>query len=253
MNYFVCLAEKNSGETLPMWEAWRPGSMTWSALGGPELAKVSVRGAQTSLEDWKTRLGHGVEIFDDHGTCVWWGFLQAVRQHGKQVTRSFSLEQLANRVAVRYRSLEPGHALGAWQQTQWSDDLASQAVYGVKEKIITAGMLDRSAAEQTRDLALAADGMPRLLVSPKGKEGRDGEVELECRGWLDTLDWRAWQPAPGVIGNSTPQTGSLAFGSQAAIARIAQSFIPLAKGQLAEISVRLRRVGDPVDGLRLQV
>ena len=109
--------------------------MSWDIQGGPASAVVLVRGPANRLGMTAQLLRCGTLIADDSGGAAWWGFVNEVEisLEGGQVF-SVSLDDLANRVAVRYRDerISPDVALG-WQfQSFCAQDNQSVTEWGKK-------------------------------------------------------------------------------------------------------------------------
>ncbi len=116
-----------------------PLSLSWDAIGGPQEAILTLEDAGLGFSGMQSWLGAGVEIYDPSDRLAWWGYVDRVSQPAGVTALDSSLQELANRVAVSYRSMEPGKDFGALAQTDWKDDATSQAIYGVKEVLLRRG------------------------------------------------------------------------------------------------------------------
>ena len=248
------IARLLSREGKPIYESWlglSPRSMSWSALGGCDEAELEPKGS-SSLEDWKGFLGNPIEIYDALGRLHWWGWLEALSQNLPGMQTTYDLAKMANRVAVAYAPLEAGNALDSGMQTSWADDLESQALYGVKERLLRGGALTLEQAEHWRDIELHRWRMPALKATPSAKKAEEA-IRLRCKGWIHRLDWRVWQRESGVVGNVAMQHGVQAVGSDSQTAQIAQSFKIRRDVLLSSIDLRLRKQGTPSDQLRVDI
>ncbi|MEN6579061.1 MAG: hypothetical protein ABFD05_00370, partial [Anaerolineaceae bacterium] len=124
----------------------KPLSLSWDAIGGPQQALLSLQNDAIGFKGLQSLLGSGLEIYDPSDRLAWWGYVDQVSQPVGMTRLVSSLESLANRLAVRYRSLEPGKDFGALAQTEWKDDATSQAIYGVKEVLLERGVLSEEQA-----------------------------------------------------------------------------------------------------------
>ena len=224
----------------------RPLSMSWSALGGCDSAEISVQGDGLDIVDWQGYLAKPVEIFDELGRLRWWGWLESVKKRLPGMRLSYDLSKMANRVAVVFDALPPDDMLGEKQQTAWVDDAESQALYGIKERVLLGGSLTLEQAEHWRDAELRRWRLPVLQAEPTSTSGNLGLV-LSCKGWIHRLDWRVWQRESGVIANTVSQSGVQAVGADLQNAQVAQSFLVPRTVHLSAIQVRLRKQGLPVD------
>jgi hypothetical protein len=138
--------------------------------------------------------------------------------------------------------------------TPWADDLASQRIYGVKERIFQLGSLDERQALQMRDALLAAHGQPQARPVSDPGAGDEIRVRLECRGWWETLDWKIARFDDGYEGFVKAAPNTQYLGRSTADERLAQSFQTVAGGwKLGEAVVNLRGVGVNNDNLRCEV
>lgn len=230
----------------------RPLSMSWSALGGCDSAEISVQGDGLDIADWQGYLAKPVEIVDELGRLRWWGWLESVKKRLPGMRLGYDLAKMANRVAVVFDALPPDNMLGEKQQTAWVDDAESQALYGIKERVLLGGSLTLEQAEHWRDAELRRWRLPVLQAEPTSTSGNLGLV-LSRKGWMHRLDWRVWQRESGVIANTVSQSGVQAVGADLQNAQIAQSFIAPRAVHLSAIQVRLRKQGLPVDKLRVDI
>jgi hypothetical protein len=229
--------------------------MRWSIEGGCDRAIIALGRDMLRAEDASRLVGMlrcGVTIRNAYGQAVWWGYLNTVEQVEGTFIVAHSLYEMANRVAVRYTTLAPFGQFGEVRQTDWADDLASQAVYGVKERIIEKSGLDDAAALQVRDVTLEEGAFPGTkLTRPVVKTGWG--LRLTCLGWMHSLVWKYVQPQAGMIANTPAQHGTQYLGNTYSDLWLAQSITPTEDLLIRYIDVRLRKVGSPTDDARIQV
>ena len=228
----------------------------WSVRGGCDQALIEIGTErvfnEADVQQLEGLLRCPVCIHNDYGEAVWWGFVQGLDQAlGGMLTR-LSLDGMANRVAVAYHELASAGSVGVAKQTPWADDLDSQAVFGVRERIIEQGVLDDDAALQLRDATLARDAQPHRRWLP-GAHNSGWQVRLFCLGWIHSLKWRYYQCDHGLIANTPPQHGTQFLGNTYSDLWLAQSFIPAVNMDLRNVAVRMRRVGLPADDARIQI
>ncbi len=227
-----------------------PLSLSWNAIGGPQQAALALENEETSFESMKSWLGSGVEIYDPSDRLAWWGYVHQVSQPEGLTRLEASLEELANRVAVRYRSMEPGKDFGAIAQTDWKDDSTSQAFYGVKELLLRREVLSEEQALLLRDASLKRLAQPaaRLLPSTKTRGSR-----ILCQGWFERMRWRQWLAHTDIFGHSPTQQGYKSLGSSLTQMSLAQSFVFSDPVSLASVAVRIRKIGSPLNQVRFQI
>lgn len=231
--------------------------LTWSVMGGP--AEAVITATVNRQEEGKLAalavdaLRCPVEVLNTAGEIVWWGYIQRVEAQANGFQLAFDLDDLANRVCVQYWQPEPQLEWnGVRTFTAWADDLQSQQLYGVKERIFTLGPLGEPEANQARDGLLLQHSQLRPHIA--GKPGTATRIQMRfiCRGWWDTLRWKIARFNDGYEGFVKPAQGSQNLGrSAAADARVAQSFKTGYGGWLCgEAVVNIRSVGtntDPVN------
>ncbi|MDY0125869.1 MAG: hypothetical protein RBS09_06705, partial [Anaerolineaceae bacterium] len=134
MSWSVEILDRANGRFLNSPDISTPISLNWDDFSGPQKALVRCPCDNLSMEDWRTRLGQDVRVYDPKGRLAWWGYLEQVSQVNGELHHTVGMREVANRVAVRYQDLgspEPDQV----SQTDWVDNLESQAVYGIKEAL----------------------------------------------------------------------------------------------------------------------
>lgn len=254
MSYRVTFESLNFARTSQPQVDLEVHSLSWSIYGGAERAVIDARSSGSDLADLFERLRAPLCIYNRYGSPVWWGYLNEVslRMAGGRLTRS--LDEMANRLTVRYRYLAPVDQLGEVRQTAWADDPASQAHYGIKERVLRRDCISESYAEQLRDLSLAVQANPQARFEPGHADWPEGVgARLVGLGWVNTLDWRSYQTSAGLIGNAPAQNGSQAIGASTTSLKLAASFSPGVDLSVRDVDLRLRREGSPADNLSVQL
>ena len=227
-----------------------PLSLSWDAIGGPRQAVLGLENDATGFESMQSWLGSGVEIYDPSDRLAWWGFVDQVSQPLGLTGLEASLESVANRVAVRYRSMEPGKDFSAMMQTDWKDDPTSQAFFGVKEMLLQRDLMSPEQALQLRDISLSQTELPVTSLQVNRKEKQS---QVLCRGWFERLRWRQWPAHSDVWGHSPSQQGYQSLGASLTQKSLAQSCAFPDALKLASMSVRIRKIGQPTDQVRFQI
>ena len=254
MNWAVELLERENGRFLNSSERCKPLKLSWDDFFGPEAALIACPAETLSMEDWKLRLGQDLRVYDPQGRLAWWGYLEAVSQNIGKLAYSVDIREMANRVAVRYRdlSLDDGDE---YVQTPWFENLESQAIYGQKEALFVLDRATPSSAERFAQMRLAEKAFPQIRLKPEGQASKSesGHFRLTCKGWMNSLSWRIWPGVKGLIENAAAQSGSQPLGNSTGTLRLAQSFLVQDSLKFNRISIRLRKVGEPEDKLRLSL
>lgn len=150
----------------------RPVRWAHNAVGGPSDAEVEVSGIRDGLMSLLRWLGYRLEIVNADGLPVWWGDLAAVDVAFGGMAVGISLENLANRVQVRYSQRVPGGTAES-TDTAWAQDDDSVAQFGTWERRINASReMSSTEAEALRTTAIARWLAPAKTVRP----GQDGQV-----------------------------------------------------------------------------
>lgn len=228
----------------------KPLSLSWDAIGGPQQAILALQDGAIGFESMQIWLGSGIEIYDHTDRLVWWGYVHEVNQPLGMTRLESSLEGLANRVAVRYQSMEPGQDFGAILQTDWKDDFASQAIFGVKEALLERGALSDEQALLLRDSSLKQMALPATKLLPLK---RADSQQVLCQGWFERMRWRQWEAHTDILGHAPSQQDYQALGASLTQRSLAQSFTFAASVQVASVSLRIRKIGNPLDQLKLQL
>lgn len=173
----------------------RAKNLRSSVRGGPVVADVDAEGptvAQGALQNW---LGQGVEIRNEYSSIVWHGLLNDVRYPADGDELGVSLDDLYNRIKVIYAYVD---ATGAqiYGDTDWAEDSASIAKYGIKELIYSGGQMEPAAALAQRATLLAQHAKPNKTLS---LQGQYQSASLGCIGWWETLGWRIARRPEGRI------------------------------------------------------
>jgi len=231
--------------------------LTWKSSGGPAAAWLSGAildeswGVQAAL--WaQDVLRRPVEIRDQSGSLAWWGYVHRVEVQQGPLTLAYDLDELANRVCVDYWQREPQlEWTGVKTFTPWQEDLESQRMYGVKERIYRLGSIHESEALQACSALLAEHGRPKPHLSASDIREKGMRIRLECRGWWETLAWRMAHFVDGYEGFVRPAQVTQTLGrNSSADGKIAQSFqAGYGNWKAGEVVVNVRAVGQNSDAL----
>lgn len=176
----------------------------WSTTGGPKQARITATGDRAELFSLLNHLRAPVEILNDNGEAVWWGFINAVNINWDGIGFGCDLDSMSNDVAVAYTDQNIRFT------TAWSSDADSVAEYGQKEILLTIADATATDALQRRDTYLAGAKYPTPVLQASG--ARTGSAKITCVGWINMLDWRYYANATGKesyedIGNEGREIG----------------------------------------------
>jgi hypothetical protein len=173
-------------------------------LGGPSQARIVATGRVDDLWDCINLLRCGVELHDERGDVVWWGYVDEVRVNMDAAEWGVSMQQMANSIACAYTTQEGIlSTAGQRRTTAYAQDALSIAEYGERQLIVTANNVDVTGAAAIRDQALAAMSWP--MPTSDLAEGTGNKAVILCRGWYETLGWKYYSNPLGVNGHiATP-------------------------------------------------
>ena len=231
---------------------------TWSIDGGPAAAEVVASGPAARLGQLTQVLRAGAVLCDGSGAPVWWGYVHALDLNTDGLRLQFSLDELFNRVAVRYRDdrINPEVNVG-WQfQTAWQQDNNSVTEYGKKEGIFVRpiGFPGEASAYATSLLAkYRRPGLRSSLRDQAAAASSEASAVLQLRGWWDTLAWQFFSEARGWAGFNGGGGVNL-LGNVAANTQVAGSFTVGASGwSVISGWVKVARYGAPGDNVTLAI
>mgnify|MGYP001559044191 CR=1 FL=1 len=185
-----------------------PTSYSWHGIGGPEAANITVWGNPNAVWEAVEWLRCPVEITDERGTLVWYGYVAEVEIRVGAITVGVSLDDMANKIAVAYSYIPAASTTpGERKTTAYSSDTDSTAEYGTKELLASLSGASDAQATGKRDTLLAAKKYPVPTVQMIGENSLS--ASLKCRGWWDTLRWRYYTQAGTVDTATTTQIGDI--------------------------------------------
>jgi hypothetical protein len=167
-------------------------SHTIGAFGGYLAAGITFKIPRPRIDEWlQYGLNRGIVTYNPHLQRIWEGFVNQVTVSlgPLSVTRGPLLD-IGNRVSVQYTRIanttDARPSLTGQAITAIADDPASQALYGIVERIENGGQLDDVAADLLRDSFIQEHAWP---VMPKTLSGSGSEpsVTLDCLGHLARL------------------------------------------------------------------
>lgn len=166
---------------------------TITATEGYSSASFSLKSSVATIEDWIDKgLARHIVVNDETGKIVWEGFVNQVTiAYGYMRLTIGPLIDITNRVWTVYAppdvTVNPPRA-GARTVTTLVQDTTSQARYGVIEKVLSAGTVEKDIAEQIQSTYLAENATPK--TSQEIGEPSVQMVQIDCLGysaWLDLV------------------------------------------------------------------
>jgi hypothetical protein len=168
-------------------------SHTIDANGGYKTATINLVMKQEDIEEWlENGLGRDIKVYNEGGVVVWEGFVNDMEASiGNLTVKRGPLMNIANRVLVVYSTVDTSvtpPAVGVRARTAYANDTASQARYGIIEKILSCGGSTDANAAYIRDAFIAENKMSETTptqITPGGGGGLS--LSLYCCGYEEWL------------------------------------------------------------------
>lgn len=233
-------------------------AMRWSDLGWCDQAEITSVGNYRDVGDLLELLRCPVEIMDNHGNVVWWGYANSLSYSRGSMRITYSLDTMFNTIKVAYSWVEPGtNVVGTRKTTAATTDTDSVGFYGTKELLKSTGGMTDAAALTYRNNLLAQLKYPVGIASGDGASLPAGgtnntaaDITIGCKGWIYTLGWRLATVGPmsrvRYVGTSATTVN---FGNDAARAYGRQSITITESTNIIGLWLGLGKVVAPVDNL----
>jgi len=163
----------------------------WSAhkSRGPLDCELELTGQLPALWELAQWLRYQISIRNEFGTECWWGCFTGIDITNGATTIGLSLDEMYNRVAVRYSYDAPGGQLSG--ETAWTDSAASVLIYGIKELMQNESETTPEEAGDLVSTILDYKGLPIGTVAFGGAQSEGlPTARIYGKGWVDTLAWR---------------------------------------------------------------
>lgn len=161
-----------------------------SAFLDSDKAKISIVVSERDAEEWLEQgIGRDITVYDENISGVFKGFVNSVEAtFGGLTVRRGPLVDMANRVSVVYAELDTTAnppTVGDRTVTTIEEDEPSQLIYGIIEKVVSAGQITTDEAEQLRDTYLAERRYPETSqdIGFSGSSAGSIEISLSVLGY----------------------------------------------------------------------
>ena len=158
------------------------------AMGfGFESLRVSWDATPVEVLDWlNAGLMRPITSYSPSGRVVWDGLVSEITVTIGQKKIALSLDDMANRISVRYSA--SGGASGLAGPVS---SASSIALYGTKERLINLSNVSSAAASARANTVLTRCAFAKNKQPSTAKTGPIGAItiELAAMGWYGTLDW----------------------------------------------------------------
>ncbi len=161
-----------------------------TAAGGYWQASIKIVDRQHRLEDWFERgLDRHIVVTDPDGLTVWEGFVNRITLNLGGLTKSTGpLINIANKVKLIYSYIDTdatAPVLGIRVSTGWAEDSASQARWGILEKVLSSGGATPTTAASIVDDYLRENAKPETDEDHNlGANQTEPTMDLELLGYV---------------------------------------------------------------------
>lgn len=173
------------------YDAW---SHNTAADAGYNYANITLSGPVDALEEWlESGLLRHITAYNPGGGIVWEGFVnKVVLAYGTIRSEIGPVLQIANKTKLVYSTVDYSvtpPAVGVRESTAWYSDTASQARYGVFEKVLSSGGIQATLAPQIAQGFLAENALPQSSVPSisLGTGGGNAIASIDCLGYYHLL------------------------------------------------------------------
>lgn len=225
--------------------------LTWSAFGGPDQANLSAYAPIEKLFEYVSMLRCPVTVSDAYALPVWWGFISKITVLFEHSIFTIDLEELFNRVNLKYSFLSPDNKLADQYETGYRGNELSAGEYGIREKVLYRQNIDDHFAENLRDTFLELSAFPRSVLS-SSQTYATPQVMFYCQGWFHTFSWRSYEHLDGFYANYGPGPGFCLLGSTANTA-VAQPFTVKHNQSVKYVYALIRKIGTPSNNLTAHI
>lgn len=165
--------------------------LTKRKMGGFYSAQFSIlRPSRLQALEWlHTGVGRNVRMFNEHADLGWEGMIRAVSLSTGRVQATNSLEEMWNKIFVRYQDL----TTGTNARSTAYEHLGSQAAFGIKERAMNGGEIVAALADQYAQLYLKYHYWPTASLDRIDLSAAlQSEIDLvvKCDGYWKTLEWQ---------------------------------------------------------------
>lgn len=172
----------------------------WFDTASCDIPVRSIKEGELFLEQY---IGNRVAVcVDNPMEPIWEGMITRIAFQIGTVTFTNSMDDMCNRLALTWQN--PNLAAPQTQTSTYLDNIASQAIYGIKESIVQLN-IDHMSSSVRRDaqraLRLAIRSWP-LTSSVFNSTGQHGLLKIEMQGFYRTLDWDHYSSALATGANA---------------------------------------------------
>ena len=227
--------------------------LTWSCFGGSDQGIISAYSTADRIIEFSSLIRCPVIIVDHDWEACWHGYVHQIEIAFDNVIFTVDLDELYNRVQVRYSFISPDNKLADQSETPFVSNYASRSFYGTRENILYRRNIDDDFAIGLLETFITQSAWPGISYLPAKPstaklEHQQAKITLRLSGWFSTLDWRYYQDLDGLYANHGPGPGVLPFGD-GVTSQVAQSFRPGKTVNAKFAYFMLRKVGTPTSNL----
>lgn len=170
-----------------------------NAIGGFDTCSFNLAVGGREAELWLDQyLGNSIKVHVDNPIePCFEGLVNRIKWQSGGLVFTVSLDKLYNRIQVTHYD----NAAGAVNTTTVRNNTDSQAIYGIKQGTLDAGIQATGGGSPSQlpttlaDFAITATSWPRISVSVATGGGSQSLFSVECIGYSHTLEWEIYASA----------------------------------------------------------
>ena len=183
---------KGRGYLYPFTDEIASWTHTSAAIGGYMSATCQINQSQNYIDEWlENGLGRWITLYDEGGNICWRGFVDQIDANiaGLKITRG-PLTGITNRVHMVYSAMDTSTlppTMGVRATTGQTNDTASQAIYGIWQKVLSCGGTTAADAAVLQRLYLGEHAQPETTKTLT-LSGGSLSMTLQLKGawsWLN--------------------------------------------------------------------
>lgn len=186
-----------------------PKKYSYISQGGPERCTISATGTRADLWNMINLLGYPVEVYDDNGRCLWWGYLGQCEIKDEYTTARANLSKMANYVRVAYTTVNADGSIADRATTTAGQNTISQSAFGTKETLLSMSRATDAQAVALRDSYLAQAAKPTIDINQTGRNTSGLSAVYTCYGYWNYLSWRYYANAGTAVVATTSQLDAM--------------------------------------------
>ncbi len=209
------------------------------AKGGYESMSATLTMTALEGEAFLERyIGNIVRVYVDNPVVpIWEGLITRITFRAGGVVFTRSTDNMMNRTNVTFYNADSASAQKT-EQTAVADNTQSQALYGIKEGSIDAGVhynnADKTHKTTLRNTLLGVRAYPQISVSAGGSSA-SASIEIECQGLIYfAYEWQNYKNTDTTLSSASGILNRIGSGNAGAIYPTNLPFVVALDGSLVQ-------------------